>query len=345
MRVLETERLRLRPIDPVQDKLPLIELINDYDVSKWLTRVTYPYGDEDFDDFVSYAQENPVWIIEFQGHLAGCIGIEGELGYWLGQKFWGNGIVPEAAQAILADHFKSPRAHVVYSSYFLGNEKSRAVLARLGFSPLGPTTRRHSLAQGADVSSQRMVLTPEQWHFLYPPVLETDDLRLEISTLDTVHENYEILRHKQVAWNLGTWSHPLDLSEVVDRYADFRWRGSWNGNFLMRLKTTGQAVGAVGFHSPSSGKEDDMNIGYALHPDHWGQGYMTQAVRAVVQFIFERYSCASISADVFDDNPASRRVLEKCGFTVSGQGKATGKARGVEMTDTTLTLQHKDWTV
>lgn len=58
--IMQTDRLRLRPIDPVQDKLPLVELINDYEVSKWLARVKYPYGVEDFDEFVAYANENPV---------------------------------------------------------------------------------------------------------------------------------------------------------------------------------------------------------------------------------------------------------------------------------------------
>lgn len=339
--IMQTDRLRLRPIDPVQDKLPLVELVNDYEVSKWLTRVKYPYRVKDFDEFVTYAQENHIWMIDFQGQLAGCIGLDSELGYWLGKNFWGHGFIPEAAHAILSDHFKSPRAHVLYSGYFLGNEKSRSILARLGFSPLGKAGMVNSLTQGKQVPHQRMVLTPEQWHFLHPPVLETKDLRLEISTLDTVHENYEILRHKEVAWNLGTWSHPLELSEVADRNADFRWRGGWNGNFLMRLKSTGQAVGAVGFFSASGGRSDDMNMGYAVHPDHWGKGYMTQATKAVVQFIFDRYDCPSISADFFDDNPASGRVLEKCGFVASRHGKARGKARGVEVPDTTMRLCRK----
>ena len=337
---IETERLRLRPVAP-SDRDELIALINDYEVSKWLTRVKYPYTASDFDEFLVYSGQNPLWIIEYHGAVAGCIGLVGEFGYWLGQSFWGKGIVPEAARAILSDHFKNPRAHVVYSSYFLGNEKSRAILARLGFSPLGATTQRHSLAQGHSVPVQPMVLTPEQWHFLHPPILETSDLRLEISTLATVSEHYEILKHQEVAWNLGTWSHPLELSEVIDRARDFRWRGAWNGNFLMRLKDTGQTVGAIGFHSPTEGRQDDMNLGYAVHPDHWGRGYATQAVTAVVEFIFDRYDCPSICADFFDDTPGSGRVLEKCGFNVSAHGQAKGTARGFATSDTTMRLQRK----
>jgi len=337
---IETDRLRLRPVAP-SDRDELIALINDYEVSKWLTRVKYPYTASDFDEFLVYSGQNPLWIIEYHGAVAGCIGLVGEFGYWLGQSFWGKGIVPEAARAILSDHFKNPRAHVVYSSYFLGNEKSRAILARLGFSPIGATTQPHSLAQGQSVEAQPMVLTPEQWHFLHPPILETADLRLEISTLATVQENYEILKHKKVAWDLGTWPHPLELSDVMDRARDFRWRGAWNGNFLMRLKHSGQAVGVIGFHSPTAGRLDDMNLGYAVHPDHWGCGYATQAVNAVAAFVFDRYDCASISADFFDDNPASGRVLEKCGFKVVAHGQATGAARGFETPDTTMQLQRQ----
>ncbi len=336
--IIETDRLRLRPVAP-SDRDDLVALINDYEVSKWLSRVKYPYASADFDEFLIYAGEKPLWIIEYHGAVAGCIGLDGEFGYWLGQSFWGKGIVPEAAGAILSDHFKNPRAHVVYSSYFLGNEKSRAILTRLGFSPLGPTTQRTSLAQGQSVPAQPMVLTPEQWHFLHPPILETADLRLEISTLATVNEHYEILKDKAVAWNLGTWSHPLELSEVTDRARDFRWRGAWNGNFLMRLKDTDQTIGAIGFNSPTAGRQDDMSLGYAVHPDHWGRGYATQAVTAVIKFIFDRYDCPSICADFFDDNPGSGRVLDKCGFKVSAHGRATGKARGFETRDTTMRLQ------
>lgn len=338
--IIETDRLRLRPVTAF-DRNELVALINDYEVSKWLTRVKYPYTASDFDDFLICAGENPVWIIEYHGAIAGCIGIENELGYWLGQSFWGKGIVPEAARAILSDHFKNPRAHVVYSSYFLGNEKSRAILVRLGFSPMGTTTQRDSLAQGKSVEAQPMVLTPEQWHTLYPPVLETQDLTLQISTLQTARDLYEIVKHKEVAWNLGTWPHPLELSQVQDRCRDYRWRGACNGSFLMHLKRTGQVIGSIGFHSPSSGRQDDMDLGYAIHPDHWGMGYATQAVNAVAAFLFDRYDCPSISADYFDDNPASGRVLEKCGFKIVAHGRAKGAARRVEAPDTTMRL-HRD---
>ena len=61
-----------------------------------------------------------------------------------------------------------------------------------------------------------------------------------------------------------------------------------------------------------------QSLGYALGVDYWGQGYMTEAVRAVVGFGFSALGLDLISATCYPDNPASRRVLEKCGFVYEG---------------------------
>jgi RimJ/RimL family protein N-acetyltransferase len=73
-----------------------------------------------------------------------------------------------------------------------------------------------------------------------------------------------------------------------------------------------------------------------------GRGYATETVRAMVDFIFERFQCAEITADHFNDNPASRRVLEKAGFKVTGQGEATSKARAAAAPNTLYALKRPD---
>jgi len=73
-------------------------------------------------------------------------------------------------------------------------------------------------------------------------------------------------------------------------------------------------LGMIGFYSPTQGQEDDIGIGYALDPKAWGQGIMSEALRAFCDFIFDRYRAGKIQASCFDDNPASQRVLEKAGF-------------------------------
>ena len=58
---------------------------------------------------------------------------ECELGYWLGKPFWGNGYVPEAAEALLHRAFEQLGMTTVWCGYYDGNEKSRRVQEKLGF--------------------------------------------------------------------------------------------------------------------------------------------------------------------------------------------------------------------
>lgn len=73
------------------------------------------------------------------------------------------------------------------------------------------------------------------------------------------------------------------------------------------------------------GREPDSprraNIGYWLGAPYWGLGYATEAVRALVDNIFETESIEDVKADVRVGNMASRRVLEKCGFSQAGESK------------------------
>lgn len=56
-------------------------------------------------------------------------------------------------------------------------------------------------------------------------------------------------------------------------------------------------------------------IGYMLHPAWWGKGAMLEAVSAVIDFAFTRMKLHSLAAQIDPENSASRRVLEKLGFT------------------------------
>ncbi|MEC9484768.1 MAG: GNAT family N-acetyltransferase [Candidatus Izemoplasma sp.] len=55
-------------------------------------------------------------------------------------------------------------------------------------------------------------------------------------------------------------------------------------------------------------------IGYVLHKDFWGKGYMTQATKALIDFGFNYLKLDTIEIGHAEDNIGSRRVIEKCGF-------------------------------
>lgn len=64
--------------------------------------------------------------------------------------------------------------------------------------------------------------------------------------------------------------------------------------------------------------EGEMVLRYALASAHWGQGYMTEAVQAVIAYLFTILQASQVTADCALDNTASRRVMEKAGMIYAG---------------------------
>ena len=84
------------------------------------------------------------------------------------------------------------------------------------------------------------------------------------------------------------------------------------------IEIEGAAVGGIGVHPGEDVHRHTATVGYWLGEEFWGRGIMTEAVTAVTDFCFENFPLRRISAEVFANNPASARVLEKAGFTFEG---------------------------
>src|SRR5258707_14200094 len=84
------------------------------------------------------------------------------------------------------------------------------------------------------------------------------------------------------------------------------------------IEIDGVAVGGIGVHPGEDVHRHTATVGYWLGEEFWGRGIMTEAVPAVIDFCFENFPLRRISAEVFANNPASARVLEKAGFAFEG---------------------------
>jgi len=78
------------------------------------------------------------------------------------------------------------------------------------------------------------------------------------------------------------------------------------------------AVGGIGVEIGEGVYEKSGHFGYWLGEPYWGRGIMTAAVRATSAHLMSRYGLVRLEAPVFEWNPASMRVLEKCGFVREG---------------------------
>ena len=147
------------------------------------------------------------------------------------------------------------------SGYFIENVRSAAVLYKLGFGNKGPVEEEYSKSLGRKTLHRKVALTPEQWHFLNPVEIKTKRLRIRPNEAHHMTAIHAIGAQQQVAQNLGSFPHPLDMAFMEERLE----RGRWNGWFHI-ADPAGTVLGMIGFHSPTQGQEDDIGIGYALDP-------------------------------------------------------------------------------
>jgi RimJ/RimL family protein N-acetyltransferase len=146
------------------------------------------------------------------------------------------------------------------------------------------------------------------------PVLETERLVLRAPRLGDVKAVAALANDRRIAENTARIPHPYRVADAEDFITSAN-RGN-DTTFLVTLRN-GAVIGACGLvqldrHPPE--------IGYWLGVKHWSKGYATEAVRATIDHAFTELDCGAIQAAARVTNPASRRVLEKCGFQWTGAG-------------------------
>ena len=150
------------------------------------------------------------------------------------------------------------------------------------------------------------------------PVLETKRLVLRAPRLGDVKTLAALANDRRIAENTARIPHPYRPGDAEEFIASAN-----RGNDIAFLITqrneqkSDQVIGACGF---SQLDRHPPEIGYWLGVKHWGKGYATEAVRAMIDHAFTDLDCEALQSAARVTNPASRRVLEKCGFQWTGAG-------------------------
>jgi RimJ/RimL family protein N-acetyltransferase len=147
------------------------------------------------------------------------------------------------------------------------------------------------------------------------PVLETTRLQLRAPRLGDAKIVATLANDRRIAENTARIPHPYRRADAEDFIAAAN-RAADETVFLITLREGG-ILGACGLiHA----ERETPEVGYWLGAKHWGKGYATEAVRAVIDYAFTDLDCDALQAAARVTNPASRRVLEKCGFQWTGAG-------------------------
>jgi RimJ/RimL family protein N-acetyltransferase len=158
-------------------------------------------------------------------------------------------------------------------------------------------------------------ITPEALRERSIPVLETGRLVLRAPRLEDAKAVATLANDRRVAENTLQIPHPYSLADA-EAFITGANAGHFGVVFLITARS-GAILGGCGIAAPDS---DAPEIGYWLGVPFWGKGYATEAARAVIDRAFGDLDCEVLLGGARVSNPASRRVLEKCGFQWTGVG-------------------------
>ncbi len=145
------------------------------------------------------------------------------------------------------------------------------------------------------------------------PVLETKRLVLRAPHLGDAKSMVALANDRRIAENTARIPHPYRTADA-ENFINGANKGG-DAIFLITLRDK-TAIGACGV----STLDEQAELGYWLGVPHWGKGYATEALHAVIDYAFTDLDHQALNAGARVTNPASRRVLEKCGFQWTGVG-------------------------
>ena len=149
--------------------------------------------------------------------------------------------------------------------------------------------------------------------------METDRILLRPWNEDDATVLYKYASDPDVGPRAGWPPHNNveESLEVIRKFFlnDYTW--------AVELKETGEVIGCVGYHPASLSNlnigEGECEVGYWIARPYWDNGICTEALRMVVEHCFKEKGFSVLWGSCFLSNPASARVMEKCGFQDTGE--------------------------
>lgn len=179
------------------------------------------------------------------------------------------------------------------------------------------------------------------------PTLETERLILREFSLADIPMVFDLFRRQDV----NTWldRDPMQIIEEAERSVRSRMSLFTNGMgfrwAIVSKDNPDRLIGSCGYFSVRRGTAT-VEIGYELHPDYWRKGFMTEALRAAIDYSYSERAILPvhrIEALVMPGNAGSVRLLEKLGFKNEGLRREFGYWSGSYQDVILFALLPSDW--
>ena len=149
--------------------------------------------------------------------------------------------------------------------------------------------------------------------------METERILLRRWTADDAVVLYRLASDPDVGPRAGWAPHTSveESREVINHVFDNP--TTW----AIVLKATNEPIGAIGYGSSGEcslpAREGEPTIGYWIGHPYWNCGICSEALTLMIDYIKKNTDIPSLISGHFVDNPASGRVMEKCGFVATGE--------------------------
>ncbi|WP_286828551.1 MULTISPECIES: GNAT family N-acetyltransferase [Kordiimonas] len=163
--------------------------------------------------------------------------------------------------------------------------------------------------------------------------LKTDRLTLRFPAKDDAEAIQQALDDFDVVRMLQVVPYPYTLEMAHDFIGLIQDEWEKNASYIAAVIAPSGLVGLAGAHHWDKDKKQ-VELGYWFARKAWGNGYATEAAKAVCDFAFDHWPIDKIIVSVFDDNPASKRVVEKLGFKETGPHTIYSVGRKAEVSAT-----------
>ncbi|MBN9070254.1 MAG: GNAT family N-acetyltransferase [Rhizobiales bacterium] len=148
------------------------------------------------------------------------------------------------------------------------------------------------------------------------PVIRTARLVLRRPNDGDIPALAELADNRRIAEMLARMPHPYGAPEARSFVAMAQGTEKGGATYALALPGTDLLVGCAGLNATERGLE----LGYWVGEPYWNEGYATEAAHALVDLAFTATPVQVLHAACRVINPASRRVVHKCGFQYAGQG-------------------------
>jgi RimJ/RimL family protein N-acetyltransferase len=140
-------------------------------------------------------------------------------------------------------------------------------------------------------------------------ILETKRLKLRVESIAEARSRVEAMSPSERAEVSADWLARLECMTSPD---------PWVLGFAIELRDSSEGIGSCGFKGPPDAG-GVAEIAYGIQPEHQGNGYATEAARALVRYALESPKVRIVRAHTLPAASASTRVLSRCGFTCVGE--------------------------